>query len=143
MRGGTTMKPLHRLLLAASVTLGVSTSMANAVVISPYFQTNLVSDIPGLAPVQDLNLQNPWGVSESATSPLWISDQHAGVATLYTVHGLSATPAGGPLVVTIPTVPNGQPQGPTGQVNNSNTSAFLVNGASARFIFANLNGSIS
>jgi uncharacterized protein (TIGR03118 family) len=118
--------------------------MADATVLSPYFQTNLVSDIPGLAPVTDPNLQNPWGVSESATSPLWISDQHAGVATLYTVHGLSATPAGGPppLVVTIPPTASG-PQGPTGQVNNSNMSAFLVSGASARFIFANLNGTIS
>ena len=37
--------------------------------------------------------------------------------------------------------------GPTGQVNNSNTTAFQVgnggNGASANFIFANLNGTIS
>jgi uncharacterized protein (TIGR03118 family) len=138
------MRPLHRVLLAASVALGLSAPMADATVLSPYFQTNLVSDIAGLAPVTDLNLQNPWGVSESAASPLWISDQHAGVATLYTVHGLSATPAGGPppLVVTIPATASG-PQGPTGQVNNSNMSAFLVNGASARFIFANLNGTIS
>src|SRR5208337_4609796 len=39
------------------------------------------------------------------------------------------------------------PQGPTGQVNNANTSSFLVgnggNGAFAHFIFANLNGTIS
>ena len=38
-------------------------------------------------------------------------------------------------------------QGPTGQVNNSNTSLFPVNnggdGNSAHFIFANLNGTIS
>src|SRR5215831_5267189 len=88
------MRPLHRVLIAASVALGLSAPMADATVLGPYFQTNLVSDIAGLAPVTDPNLQNPWGVSESATSPLWISDQHAGVATLYTVHGLSATPAG-------------------------------------------------
>jgi uncharacterized protein (TIGR03118 family) len=38
------------------------------------------------------------------------------------------------------------PQGPTGQVNNTNTSSFLVKGGdgkSAHFIFANLNGTIS
>src|SRR5262249_22016467 len=40
------------------------------------------------------------------------------------------------------------PQGPTGQVNNTNTSSFPVSknggdGKSARFIFANLNGTIS
>jgi hypothetical protein len=33
-------------------------------------QTNLVSDISGLATITDSNLMNPWGVSHSATSPL-------------------------------------------------------------------------
>ena len=48
--------------------------------------------------------------------------------------------------VKIPTTGAG-PQGPTGQVNNTNTSSFPVNGGgdgkSAHFIFANLNGTIS
>jgi uncharacterized protein (TIGR03118 family) len=48
-----------------------------------------------------------------------------------------------PLIVTIPTTASG-PQGPTGQVSNTNTSSFPVNGgAAANFIFANLNGTIS
>src|SRR5256885_7175655 len=50
------------------------------------------------------------------------------------------------LTVAIPTTATG-PQGPTGQVNNSNTSSFPVgnggDGGSAHFIFANLNGTIS
>jgi uncharacterized protein (TIGR03118 family) len=149
-REGTTMRHLHGLLLAVSVGLGLSVSMANATVMAPYFQTNLVSDISGLARVTDTNLQNPWGVSESAVSPLWISDQAASVATLYTVNGLTATPAGGtpPLVVSIPTTPTG-PQGPTGQVNNSTTSFVIPLNTSpasttpAHFIFANLNGTIA
>ena len=45
-------------------------------------QTNLVSDLPGVAAVQDPNLVNPWGISESGTSPFWISDNNAGVSTL-------------------------------------------------------------
>ena len=49
-------------------------------------------------------------------------------------------------IVGIPTTASG-PQGPTGQVSNSNISSFLVgnggNGAAAHFIFANLNGTIS
>src|SRR5215472_9134440 len=51
--------------------------------------------------------------------------------------------------VAIPTTASGGPQGPTGQVNNANTSSFPVahddgtDGTSARFIFANLNGTIS
>jgi uncharacterized protein (TIGR03118 family) len=44
--------------------------------------------------------------------------------------------------IAIPTTGSG-PQGPTGAVANTNTSSFSVNGASAHFIFANLNGTIS
>ena len=51
-----------------------------------FIQTNLVSDLPGLAIVNDPNLKNPWGVSHSATSPFWVSDQGTGISTLYTVN---------------------------------------------------------
>jgi hypothetical protein len=34
-------------------------------------QTDLVSDIPGLAKVTDPTLQNPWGVSNLPGSPFW------------------------------------------------------------------------
>jgi uncharacterized protein (TIGR03118 family) len=105
-----------------------------------YLQTDLVSDIPGLATITDPNLINPWGVSHTPTSPFWVSDQGTGVATLYNA------PAGGTvsqaaLVVSMPTTGAG-PQGPTGQVFNPTTS-FAVNGSAATFIFANLNGTIS
>ncbi|MGC1887621.1 MAG: TIGR03118 family protein [Stellaceae bacterium] len=136
------MRRSFRVLSVVLVGFGLSAAMADATPITGYSQTNLVSDLPGIAAVQDPNLQNPWGVSESATSPLWISNQNAGVATLYTVTGLSATPAGGPLVVTVPT--------PTGQVNNSiggvATTSFVTNqsgtSVAAHFIFASLNGNI-
>src|ERR1700733_14027549 len=87
------------------------TSQAHA---DPFVQTNLVSNIAGLAEVTDPSLVNPWGVSESATSPFWISDQGANVSTLVTVNsaGVSVpTPA-----VTTPQ-PGSGPQGPTGQVS--------------------------
>jgi uncharacterized protein (TIGR03118 family) len=106
---------------------------------TPYLQTNLVSDVPGLAGVTDSNLKNPWGVSFGPTSPFWVSNQGTNTSTLYAV-----TPAGVsivPLVVPIPTTASG-PQGPTGQVFN-NTSSFLVSGNPSFFIFANLNGTIS
>ena len=51
-------------------------------------QTNLVSDLPGVAAVQDPNLVNAWGISESASSPFWISDNNAGVSTLYSAAGV-------------------------------------------------------
>jgi uncharacterized protein (TIGR03118 family) len=105
-----------------------------------YVQTDLVSDIAGLATITDPNLRNPWGVSHNTASPFWVSNQVTNTATLYAVtNGTNVT--ANPLVVTIPTTASG-PQGPTGQVNNT-TSSFTVNGAPANFIFANLNGTIS
>jgi uncharacterized protein (TIGR03118 family) len=117
---------------------------------SPYVQTDLVSDIPGLATITDPELVNPWGVAFSATSPFWTSNQGTSTATLYAVTGNTSVtktiinpPSG---FVAIPTTPSG-PQGPTGSVSNVNTTSFLVgnggNGAFAHFIFANLNGTIS
>jgi uncharacterized protein (TIGR03118 family) len=111
-----------------------------------YIQTNLVSDIPGLATITDPSLVNPWGSSHSATSPFWISNQGTNTSTLYAVTG-SLTTTGSlnvtknPLTVAIPTTGIG-PQGPTGQVNNAGTS-FQLGGTPAAFIFANLNGTIS
>ncbi len=52
---------------------------------SGYLQTNLVSDLPGIAQLQDANFVNPWGISFSATSPFWISDNGSGLSTLYAV----------------------------------------------------------
>lgn len=72
----------------------------------PFVQTNLSSDIPGLAANTDPNLINPWGISFSGTSPIWVSDQGKGVATLYNGNGTAV-----PLVVTIPGGPI-PPQGP-------------------------------
>ena len=45
-------------------------------------QTNLVSDITGLAKITDPQLVNPWGVSHSPTSPFWTSNQGKNTATL-------------------------------------------------------------
>src|SRR5665213_280673 len=102
-----------------------------------YTQVNLVSNVPGLAATTDPNLVNPWGISNSATSPYWISDQGTGVSTVY--NGLGAIT---PLVVPIPG--GGSPTtGPTGTVDNTTGGGFLVAGASANFIFATLQGTIA
>jgi uncharacterized protein (TIGR03118 family) len=85
-------------------------------------QTNLVSDLPGVAAVQDPNLVNPWGISESPGSPFWISDNNAGVSTLYNTPGQNGAPiAINPLVVSIPTPGNslGSTGTPTGTVFNT------------------------
>ena len=104
-----------------------------------YLQTNLVSDIPGMAANTDPHLVNPWGIASSGSSPFWVSDNGTGVSTLYNTSG---TPQ--PLVVTIPPAPGGVGPGtPTGIVFNG-SSDFEVNpGASARFIFATEAGTIA
>jgi uncharacterized protein (TIGR03118 family) len=138
----------QKLLLGSAVAAwvgGVGAMPAHAA----YIQTNLVSDIPGLAQITDPQLVNPWGVSESATSPFWVSDQATSNSTLYSVTGgttvtkVVINPPSG--FVAIPTTASG-PQGPTGQVSNSGSNFPVANGGNgqaARFIFANLNGTIS
>ena len=44
-----------------------------------YLQTNLVSDIQGMAQAFDPNLKDPWGLSFSTGSPFWVSDQASNV----------------------------------------------------------------
>jgi uncharacterized protein (TIGR03118 family) len=115
-----------------------------------FVQTNLVSDLNGVATITDPALRNPWGLSHSPTSPFWLSNQGTSTTTLYAVTNKTAVakvninpPAGDVLIPTV-AMPA---QGPTGQVSNSNSSSFPVNhggdGGPAHFIFADLNGTIS
>jgi len=108
-----------------------------------YVQTNLVSDISGLATVTDTELKNPWGLSFiKGFSPFWISNQGTDTTTLYGVTGatnvskFNVNP--GSNVVAIP-----PGAGPTGQVSDTNPSSFLVGGSHADFIFADLSGNVS
>src|SRR5258706_15390138 len=58
-----------------------------------YQQINLVSDLAGIAQVQDTNLVNGWGISYHDTFPFWVSDNGTGVTTLYAVTiGASGAP---------------------------------------------------
>jgi uncharacterized protein (TIGR03118 family) len=140
----------YHVLTSALFGAGLLALTVNSVHADPFIQTNLVSDIPGLATITDPLLVNPWGLSHSPTSPFWTSNQGTSTATLYGVTGstnvtkVNINPPSG--FVGIPTTASG-PQGPTGQVNNTNTSSFQLTpgdaSTSSRFIFANLNGTIS
>ena len=103
-----------------------------------YVQTNLVSDVPGLANHLDANLKNPWGMSYGPTGPFWVSNQVTGNSTLYDGGGSPRS-----LIVTIPNNSASPPRGPTGQVFNNTTDFALSTGGKALFLFANLDGSIS
>ena len=72
---------------------------------------------------QPIDLNNPWGLSSSASSPIWAADNNAGVSTLYSIANGAATPD--PLVVQIPAPGNVPGGAPTGRVF-SGSSSFLV-----------------
>lgn len=105
-----------------------------------FHQTNLVSDLPGVALILDPDLVNPWGISMSPTSPFWVANNASGKATLYAGDVNGSAFVKNPLVVEIP---GGSP---TGTVFNP-TSDFVVQSgtASARalFLFASQTGIIS
>src|SRR5262249_36111645 len=68
---------LRMLGLGTGVLLRAAASRAGSVE-NAYVQTNLVSDRPGTALVRDPQLVNPWGLSTSATSPLWTANEATG-----------------------------------------------------------------
>lgn len=100
-----------------------------------YQQVNLVSDQPGVALLQDTNLVNAWGMSFSATSPFWISDNGSGLSTLYSVTNDSAGMVHVTKLGLQVTIPGGVP---TGQLFNS---AGGFNGDI--FIFAGEDGTLA
>src|SRR5467141_3688597 len=122
-----------------------------------YKQTNLVSDIAGMAPTFDPNLKNPWGLTRFSTtptrpgSPWWVGNNNSGTSTLYDGQGNPFPPKqnGGPLVVTVPPpgVAPGTQSAPTGVVFNGSPADFLLvagkPGTQAIFIFATEDGTIS
>ena len=88
---------------AAFAALCTGAGVANA---DGFSQTNLVSDMPGLATATDPSLVNPWGVSFANGSPIWISDQGTQTSPLFSVTG--STGVSGPLfTVNIPTTASG------------------------------------
>jgi uncharacterized protein (TIGR03118 family) len=133
------MKTFLSWTIAASLALSVG-SFANA---QNYTQVNLVANTPGVAPVTDPNLVNPWGISRTSSSPWWISDNGSGLSTLYNGAG-----AINPLVVTLPkadpkskTFPTGTP---TGTIANASTTDFLLApNTPAAFLFSTIDGTIS
>jgi uncharacterized protein (TIGR03118 family) len=110
-----------------------------------YKQTNLVSNIVGMAPVHDPNLKNPWGLTRSSTSPFWVANNNSGTSTLYTGTGqIIPINGNGVVIVPPPGFAPGTQSAPTGVVFNGSPTDFLVSpGVSAHFIFATEDGTIS
>jgi uncharacterized protein (TIGR03118 family) len=105
-----------------------------------FVQTNLVSDIAGMAATMDANLINPWGLVTPPGGPWWVTNEGTGTSTLYNGQGVPQPPGN----------PNGSPiphGSPTGIVNNTFQTGFNVsengNSGSSVFLFDTLDGTIS
>ncbi len=120
--------------LAGVTFLAIGATLGSAASLNSYVQTNLVSDLPGVAAHQDANLVNPWGITAGPATPFWISDNGTGLASIYNGSGTQVLAP-----VTIPP-PAGSPgpSTPNGVVFNS-TSSF----GGSHFIFSTEDGTIS
>jgi uncharacterized protein (TIGR03118 family) len=110
-----------------------------------YAQTNLVtSGKPLKGKFRDKNLLNPWGLVQGPATPFWVSDNNAGVSTLYDGTGKAVKVKVGkkkvPFVVTIPPPGNSTAAAaPSGIVFNGTVTDFTGD----LFIFAAEDGTIS
>ena len=117
---------------AAGLVAAAEPSFAATAAANSFKQTNLIANKASFgAKLTDPNLVNAWGLATGPGSPLWVSDNNSGNATVY-----SGGVKGGAVSVdsTVP-VPGGNP---TGQVFNPSTS-FPVGsstGSPANFIVA-------
>ncbi|HSC02303.1 MAG TPA: TIGR03118 family protein [Solirubrobacteraceae bacterium] len=136
---------LTALIAAAAVAVPIAASVGATT--NDYTQTNLISDIPGVARITDPNLVNPWGQATNGTSPLWVADNGADVSTLYVggVNGSIPKPPQPPAPPVVK-IEGGAPTGTVGNTTGSTTD-FLVHTnmgtAPANFIFASENGFIT
>lgn len=134
---------------AFAVSALVCLSMFVTPVFAQYNLTDLVSNQAGVAPNQDQQLVNGWGLVALPTSPFWISDNGTGFSTLHNGAGDQI-----PLFVSIPPAPSspagtlGTPTGIVGNISPNPTDFTFTNkdngkSGPAVFIFATLDGTIS
>lgn len=117
---------------------------------SPLTDSNGISHTPAHV---DSNLLNSWGLTASSTSPFWVSDNGAGVATIYDAAGVARSLVVSIPAPTIPATPLNNKGAPTGVVFNiaASSGAFPISGvdthgkpliAAAQFLFATEDGTI-
>ena len=128
-------------MLTAAIALAQMPPMPDAKKSSAYAQTNLVtSGKPLKGKTHDKNLLNPWGLVQGPR-PFWVSDNNAGVSTLYDGNGKVVTVSKKvPFVVTIPPPMNSTAAAtPSGLVFNGTATDFTGD----VFIFATEDGTIA
>lgn len=130
-RNGTESQPGGRtwrcavmvVLTAGGLVAAAAPALATAAPANSFKQTNLIANKASFgAKLVDPNLKNAWGLAAGPATPLWVSDNNSGKATVYMggVNGGAVS-----LALTVP-VPGANP---TGQVFNSAAKAFPVGGS--------------
>jgi len=120
-RGRRWQPGLTAVVAAAGLATAAAPALASAAPANSFTKTNLISNqAPHHASLTDPNLKNAWGITAGPTTPLWVSDNNSGKATVYSggINGSAVS-----LDLTVP-VPGGNP---TGQVFNA-TTGFPVGG---------------
>jgi uncharacterized protein (TIGR03118 family) len=123
--------------IARTISVALALLVGPGAALAQYQVTNLVSNQEKAAKFLDPLLVNAWGLAYGPGSPFWISDNASGWSTLYAGNGAKI-----PLNVAIPTAGGDGPGSPTGIVFNG-SSDFQIQGSSALFLFATLDGTIS
>jgi uncharacterized protein (TIGR03118 family) len=134
----------RRVLQFLALTIGLAVSAAVIADPGNYVVHNLVSNQAGKADHQDANLQNAWGIVFGPTTPVWVSDNTSGVATIYDGNG-NLIQVGSPPQPAV-TIPGGAPTGIT--FNPSGADFQITCGtpsttAAATFLWATENGIIA
>jgi uncharacterized protein (TIGR03118 family) len=113
-----------------------------------FSQTNLISNLPGVANILNPNLLNPWGVAFAPAGDFWINANNAGLSLLTDGTGV-ANPALRAVTVPLPPPPlradiNPKASAPTGIFANL-SGGFDVPGSTspAVFVFDTEDGTIS
>ena len=128
---------MQRRKVAFTICLGLAVMLFSTAALAQYQLTNLVSNQVGTARHTDPLLVNPWGLAYGPGGAFWLSNEGSGWSTLYTGQGVKKG-----LQVVVPSGNGAGPGSPTGIVFNG-SSDFQVQGWSAIFLFATLDGTIS
>ena len=128
---------MQRRLTTLTVALGIALTLTSSAAMAQYKLTNLVSNVKGQAGHTDPLLVNGWGLVFGPGTPFWVSDAGSGWSTIYTGGGVKQG-----LEVLVPSASGRGPGSPTGIVFNGSQD-FQIQGSSAVFIFATLDGTIS